>query len=245
MDFTPQPGITYTINSPHALEFNIDPLSTQCGQLQGAACFSDPLGYYVYPWPTSIPSYTGTASLSEANVVNEPCSARGNCTAQNIPSQAKISGVEVDAPRYWYLAYTSQPWQINCNDVTNGAVTVQASGANICATFTPNYGLSLAQAEQICGVQNFDWVQVHTIKFDPSYLYARNLLSAFDSSILGPVQLTSQRTPWNDPPLGGGYTYTSVPDYSYPFYYDPTGELATHESGATPDACTLPVSQAG
>lgn len=242
VDFTPLPGITYTVNSTHALEFKLDPVGTQCGQTGSAACFSDPLGYYKYPWP-SIPTYTGAISPSEANVVNEPCSATGSCTSQNIPSLA--GGVQ--APEYWYLAHTSQPWKITCDDVTNGAVGVQASGPNICATFTPNYGLSLAQAEQVCGLQNFDWVQHITAFPDPVPMrfYARNLFGAFDPSIIGSFHVTSSRTPFNDPPPGGGWLYTAIPDNSYPFFWDPSGELATHENGTPEPACTLPVSQAG
>ncbi|MGD0859510.1 MAG: hypothetical protein ABR912_09345 [Terracidiphilus sp.] len=103
--FQPQPNVTYTLNSTHALEFNLDPFGTACGQYGSAACFSDPLGYYAYPWPAT-PSYpSDTASIA----VDETCSARGGaCAAQNIPSEEEISpGVFIDAPEYWYLAHTS------------------------------------------------------------------------------------------------------------------------------------------
>jgi hypothetical protein len=68
--------------------------------------------------------------------------------------------------------------------------------------------------------------------------------TGFDSSIAGPVQLTSSRVPWTDPPPGGGYMPPAGtdPDNSYPFYYDPNGELASYEDGSSIPACTLPLS---
>src|SRR6202042_3363098 len=103
--------------------------------------------------------------------------------------------------------------------------------ANINLTFTPNQGLSLAQAAQLCGFTGFDWVQKITRQDDPSKFFARNLGGKFNPAVKGPVRLTSKTTPYSDPPPGGGYTYTPTPDNSYPFYYDPAVDLPPHEAG--------------
>jgi hypothetical protein len=126
--------VTYTLNSTHALEFNLDPIGTDCGQFLLAACFSDPLGYYAYPWP-AFPSYPNdTASIS----VDETCSARsGSCTPQNIPSEEEISfGVFIDAPEYWYLAQTSAAY--SCNLPTQEATAFDGWDA---ADSEPSIGL--------------------------------------------------------------------------------------------------------
>ena len=120
----------------------------------------------------------------------------------------------------------------SCPDIINGAVTPTFSGANINATFTPKLGLTLQQAAQYCGFVNFNWVQTKTHINDPTFFSALNLGGAFDPSIQGPVKLSSSRTPYNDPPAGGGYTYNSAnPDFSYPFYYNINTELAGQEVG--------------
>lgn len=126
-----------------------------------------------------------------------------------------------------------------CTTLINNALQTQVQGANICATFTPNQGYTLAQAEQLCNFKNFDWIQQVTTKFDPSLFYARNLGGAYDPTIHGRVRLTSRRVPWSDPPQGGGYTYTGTPDYSYPFYYDQNLELPGQEDGTPMPDCTL------
>lgn len=119
----------------------------------------------------------------------------------------------------------------SCPDLINNAVKPVASGANINATFTPNLGLTLQQAAQYCGFTDFNWTQQITRQDDPSLFYARNLNGAFDASVNGPVRLASARTPYADPPQGGGYTYTAAPDFSYPFYYDRIAELPGHKVG--------------
>lgn len=133
-----------------------------------------------------------------------------------------------------------------CSTIINNALATQASGENICATFTPNQSYTLSQAAQLCGFKNFDWIQQITVQYDPSEFYALNQGGAFDPMIQGPVQLTSHFVPWSDPPQGGGYLNgfggSGAPDYSYPFYYDQTGELAGHEDGTQMVHCTLPTS---
>lgn len=144
-----------------------------------------------------------------------------------------------------------------CSTLINNALKTQVSGfsflgfqffrgKNICATFTPNQGYTLAQAAQVCGFKDFDWIQQITVQFDPSAFYARNLGGAFDPAVSSSVRLTSKRVPWSDPPQGGGYAAgfggDVVPDNSYPFYYDQNTELAGHEDGSAMPACTLATS---
>jgi hypothetical protein len=136
-----------------------------------------------------------------------------------------------------------------CTNVINNALQTQASGANICATFTPKQNFTLIQAATLCGFKNFDWTQQDIRKDDPSPFYARNLGGAFDPTISGPVRLTSKRVPWWDPPQGGGYAQNAgggaAPDNSYPFYYDQNAELPGRENGSAVAACTLAVTPAG
>jgi hypothetical protein len=129
-----------------------------------------------------------------------------------------------------------------CTDFINNALMHQASGKNICATFTPKQNYTLNQAAQVCGFANFDWLQQITTMFDPSPFYARNLSGGFDPTVSGQVRLTSKRVPWSDPPQGGGYMYEKNQDFSYPFYYDRYTELPGKENGTVPAACTLPAS---
>jgi hypothetical protein len=181
--FQPQPDVTYTVTSTHALEFTLDPYGTTCGQWQNTACFSDPLGYYsmdpnaANPWPAK-PTYTGVSSdvsLLATNTVDETCDARGGtCAPQNIPSEyckSSIYGIcnnSIIAPEYWYLAQTSEPWKVKCSDVVQDSVTPQVSGPVITATFTPNFGYTLTQAEQVCGFTDFNWQQTITALPTPS-----------------------------------------------------------------------------
>jgi hypothetical protein len=120
---------------------------------------------------------------------------------------------------------------VSCQDAVNSSVKDTVGGPNIDATFTPNQGLTLQQAAQLCGFQNFDWVQTITKLDDPSPFIARNINGAFNSKVNGPVRITSGDTPFSDPPQGGGYSYEGSPDNSYPFYYDVTTELSRHQVG--------------
>jgi len=122
---------------------------------------------------------------------------------------------------------------VSCSSVINKSVKPKASGAQITATFIPRQGYTLQEAAVLCGFVDFDWIQKVTHQNDPSKFFARNLNGAFDAGVNGPVRLSSSRTPYSDPPQGGGYTYTAAPDNSYPFYYDITGELAGHKVNAT------------
>jgi hypothetical protein len=241
--FQPQPNVTYTLNSTHALEFKVDPYGTQCGQYESVACFSDPLGYYAYPWRT-VPTYTGVSSyvsLLAINTVDEPCGTMGTCAPQNIPSlQHTSGGAFIGAPEYWYLAQTSEPWQVKCSDVVQGSVTPVAyatpltSGTTITATFTPNFGFTIAQAAQVCGFINFDWQQLITVQPAPSPF----------SAVGSNLPLTAPPGFLDPPP--GGYTYELTRGYptgdnAYPFYYNPNpnpgqsgpAELLNNEPGGT------------
>ncbi|MFY9824596.1 MAG: IPTL-CTERM sorting domain-containing protein [Thermoanaerobaculia bacterium] len=119
----------------------------------------------------------------------------------------------------------------SCSSIINNSVMHVASGPNIDASFTPNLGFNLQQAAQYCNFTNFDWLQKITHQDNPSMFFARNIGGAFDATIHGPVNLSSSRVPYSDPPPGGGYTYSAAPDNSYPFYYDVATELLGHETG--------------
>src|SRR5579859_5185158 len=112
---------------------------------------------------------------------------------------------------------------IGCADAINNGLSPGQPGVlpdgNIDATFTPNVtripslaGLTLQEvAQRYCGFIDFDWTQTVTHKDDPSEFWALNQGGAFDSTVPGPVRLTSRRVKWSDPPQGGGYTYNSPP----------------------------------
>ncbi len=120
-----------------------------------------------------------------------------------------------------------------CTSVINNGLS-GPSGAgtiDIDAAFTPNSGYTLAQAAGLCGFTDFDWQQ--TITELP-------LPNPFLQKVSNVQQ--SAPPPFRDPPPGG-YTLLPppapfppypqpAPDFSYPFYYDPTnGELQNHEIG--------------
>ncbi len=181
-EFVPQPNVIYTINSWHALLFNRDPSGTVCGQpnynwLGLQFCWSDPLGYYSInpgasnPWPP-IPNYPGVSSNVSPlaiNTVDVTCGAIGTCAPQTIPYEYCLSGSApfcsdaLVTPSRWWVAQTSEPWQVKCSDVVQGSVTPYlVSPTEINATFTPNYGFTLAQAAKVCGFIEFDWQQTIT-----------------------------------------------------------------------------------
>jgi hypothetical protein len=136
-----------------------------------------------------------------------------------------------------------------CTNALVNTLNTQTSGANICATFTPSGGRTLAQAAALCGFKTFNWVQKLTRQDDPSAFFARNVGGVFDATVSGPVRLSSKRIPFSDPPQGGGYAQGAGgganPDNSYPFYYDTATELPGFQNGTKPPACTLTVTPAG
>src|SRR5262249_57817096 len=93
-------------------------------------------------------------------------------------------------------------------------VKLAASGEEMSATFTPNFGLSIAAAATLCGYHHFNWYQV--ITRDP-------FASTFSAQSAPNTPLT---VPYVDPPPGG---YFGKPaDDSLPFYrFGCTNEL-TH-----------------
>ena len=253
--FEPQPNVTYTINSNHYLTFAVASLGTVCGQpLFYEFCFSDPLGYYSMnpsapdPWP-AVPVYP---SANASNTVDETCGAGGGtCTPQNIPYQYCLSGFlgfgvpictdSIYARQFWPLAQTSAIWTPKCADVIQGSVTAvnppiaptsYDEGCRINATFTPNFGFTIAQAAQVCGFTNFDWQQYITALPAPSPFIA----------VGGGVPLQAPRAFLDPPP--GGYTYELTAkdsngnllyptgDNAFPFYYNPNlnpGQLGQTE----------------
>jgi hypothetical protein len=101
----------------------------------------------------------------------------------------------------------------------------------MCASFRPKVGLQ--QAQNDCGVDKFDWQQKVTHQSDPSMFWARNEGGAFDANVIGEVNLSSDRTPYSDPPAGGGTDCIrcNPPNHSYPFFYDVTTDLPLHTNG--------------
>jgi hypothetical protein len=119
----------------------------------------------------------------------------------------------------------------SCQDAINGSVKDATDGPNIYATFTPNNGLTIQQAAQLCGLQNFDWSQQVTQLPDPSPFFAINAGGALIPNGTSPVRLTSLNVPFYDPPQGGGYTYYR--NNNYPFYYNVTTQLPGFQVGGT------------
>jgi len=121
-----------------------------------------------------------------------------------------------------------------CTDIINNTLTnppsIIAGGTAIAFTFTPKFGYTLAQAAQMCGFADFDWVQTITHIPDPNPRYARNTGGAFNPSVNGLVRLTSAYSgKVSDPPQGGGYSspFPSLAgsvDNSYPFYCNVAGD---------------------
>lgn len=83
--------------------------------------------------------------------------------------------------------------------ILRGAVSVSSHNAQISGLFTPNFGLSLAQAATQCGYDHFNWYQIVTQDPHP------------------PGGLTA---PYVDPPPGGGPAFG--PADNLPFYWDET-----------------------
>lgn len=153
--------------------------------------------------------------------------------------------------------YPALQWQTKssgptCAQLLDGALSQPTLGGgalfgiasqmpiNISASFTPNFGYSIADAASVCGFKNFDWIQKITNLPDPSPYYANN-----PSDPSHPIHYTSASTPFNDPPPGD-YTYDNPPNDTYPFYYGPKlpdtnpYSLAVNESANTLSFYDLP-----
>ena len=132
-----------------------------------------------------------------------------------------------------------------CSTVINNTVPpAPGGGTDMDAAFTPNNGYTIAQAAQLCGFTGFNWLQTVTHLPDPSPFCENNqsLLilnpSPFcnqtsQSTIPYPIHLSSNWTPFNDPPPNG-YTYGFF--NSYPFYY-PSATIAADEASGTGTLC--------
>lgn len=103
---------------------------------------------------------------------------------------------------------------------TFGAVTINVGGplstsgqpTQIAASFTPEFGLSLAAAAALGGFVNFDWEQTVTQQPAPSPFFSK----------LDPTTPLTAPPGYNDPPPGA-YTYDTSPCAdSFPFYYSAT-----------------------
>ena len=126
---------------------------------------------------------------------------------------------------------------ISCSDAINNSVPKPPGGGiSISATFTPNLSLTLSQAAFYCGFKDFDWQQLITKLPAPSP-YAQ--IGHSSTKLTAPPSFFD--------PVQGGYsicddagTCTDTPDNSFPFYYDPSGELATHQTATTLNFGDLP-----
>jgi hypothetical protein len=211
--FQPQPGVTYTINSKHALWFYPsfifdgipDPACPQGPPIHGI-CWWDPEGFYSFPVGRVLPSYsTQTASITQE--------VTGTGVPQIVPSVVPyLPGDNLAIAELWSLALSSAPWKVRCSDVLQGSVThYLVSPTEINATFIPNFGFTLAQAAQVCGFIEFDWQQ--TITSWPR-----------SSALTQAVTLAPLYAPpsFNDPPAPYGYD-TDQPGFAdpLPVYYNP------------------------
>ena len=103
----------------------------------------------------------------------------------------------------------------SCEAITRNAVqfSVTADGLGMQGTFTPNDGLTLAEAAQVCGYDHFNWYQLVVYDDDPNR----------------PTKYGVQPTvPYLDPPLGGwDYQSATGGDDQSPGYWNETsGELS-------------------
>jgi len=86
-------------------------------------------------------------------------------------------------------------------DLPEGVVTLDPSGPDMIAHFTPDNGMSISQAAALGGFTHFDWVQFAV---------------QYPGSTIGSPP---QSTPFLDPPLGG---WNNQKADNLPFYWDET-----------------------
>lgn len=210
------PGNTWTVNS---VSFN-SPASR-------VAWIQNPLGTGILPGETGTFGFTTLPRKpQQVAAVPDPGIANSGFYIDPIVRilSAKITGdLMVPGP----LGEFSCPATVSLETTNSAGVTVDSTsgvGTGMNAAFTAYAGLSATAAA--CGFSGFDWQQTIINLPDPSPFYARNNGA--------PIHLTSASGQFNDPPPGGGYTYTLAPDNSYPFYYDTVnGELLVHETATT------------
>lgn len=122
---------------------------------------------------------------------------------------------------------------VSCRSVLNKGLqkpVLSDNGRRIDADFTPNMGYTLAQAAQLCGFKDFDWVQKVRVP-RPSPYYTKggtNLVGLF-----------------TDPPPGG-YRGEPAALNTYPYYWGPSlpvtndFSLAAHQTATTLDFSDRP-----
>src|SRR5262245_952055 len=91
---------------------------------------------------------------------------------------------------------------------TGGPTSATGQNTSTQAKFTPNFGLTLAQAATLMGFTGFNWVQTINSWPSPTTLASNNAPNT-------PVSF-----PTKDPPPGG-WSYVRPISNSYPFYYKP------------------------
>lgn len=143
----------------------------------------------------------------------------GNTVNFNPPIPANSGPFGVGGPGTAYFSLEEDITQATtCSDIINGTVPKPSGGGTgISATFTPNFGYTLAQAAQLCGFTAWDWQQ--TVTLDPC------------ADVFEVGSSTPLKAPYNDPPLKG-YTYqqphpnaVGVPVYYNLFVTNPSDPL--------------------
>jgi len=138
------------------------------------------------------------------SIATESFTTAGTVVTVSYNGPSDISGTSFDYAIDNLVATPSA-----CAAVVAGAISLGMAnnGATMTAAFTPNSGMTLAQAAAQCGVQSFNWQQ--TVTTDPYPPKAAN-----------GTQLSA---PYLDPPVGG---YLGGPaDNAYPYYWN-SSELA-------------------
>ncbi len=129
--FQPQPGVSYTINSKHFIWFNQVPfsLSTNCGDMfDYHLCWSDPEGFWIFPWGNQQEYSSTNASISE----EVTASKTGTGVSQYVPWTYWYSqGVGTTQVRQYEVARASAVYTpvtatiTDTSDIMNGNITVK------------------------------------------------------------------------------------------------------------------------
>jgi hypothetical protein len=114
---------------------------------------------------------------------------------------------------------------------TYGGVTVTTSGPNITASFTPQFGISLAGAASVAGFKGFDWVSQIINLPSPSPYFAAADPCVISHPYSYSVSCASLSTPSSAYPAGipdppnGGLTYSNTAG-RFPFYWTSSALVA-------------------
>ena len=182
--FPVQPGVTYTINAQHYVKLYAE-FATYTGECSAIPsfmaywCFDDPEGYVITRLFHFVTANTTSSSITQQ--------VNGSPTTSYYPYYPWFAPDDMQGQYSTFIenpvegvASSSAQWP-TCADVVKGSVTYVLGGTalslsgdatNISATFTPNFGFTLAQAAKICGFVEFDWQQTITSLPLPSPFFA-------------------------------------------------------------------------